>query len=74
MTQLKFFELTNYGSVIMYTFHRDALEEMAEYLKQRWKDKYVQSEKNWMKLSVKTEKDGEMLLNNEDFRRVLYGE
>jgi hypothetical protein len=58
----------------MYTFHRDALEEMAEYLKQRWKDKYVQSEKNWMKLSVKTEKDGEMLLNNEDFRRVLYGE
>jgi hypothetical protein len=50
------------------------MEEMAEPLKQRWKDKYVQSEKNWMKLSVKTEKDGEMLLNNEDFRRVLYGE
>ncbi len=57
----------------MYTFHRDALEEMAEHVKNRWKDKYEQSEKNWMKLSKKDEKDGYMLLKNEDFRRVLYG-
>ena len=74
MTRLKFFELNNSGNVVMYTFHRDALKEMAEHGKNRWKDKYDQSEKNWVKLSKKDEKDGEMLLKNEDFRRVLYGE
>ena len=29
--------------------------------------------KNWLGLAKKDEKDGEMLLKNEDFRRVLYG-
>ena len=74
MTRLKFFERDNDGSVVMYTFHRDAVEEMAEHVKNRWKDKFEQSEKNWLGLAKKDEKDGEMLLNNEDFRRVLYGE
>lgn len=74
MTRLKFFELNNDGSVVMYTFHRDAVEDMAEHVKNRWKDKYEQSEKNWLGLAKKDEKDGEMLLKNEDFRRVLYGE
>jgi len=74
MARLKFFERDNDGSVVMYTFHRDAVEEMAEHVKNRWKDKFEQSEKNWLGLAKKDEKDGEMLLNNEDFRRVLYGE
>lgn len=73
MTRLKFFERDNDGSVVMYTFHRDAVEEMAEHVKNRWKDKFEQSEKNWLGLAKKDEKDGEMLLKNEDFRRVLYG-
>jgi arylamine N-acetyltransferase len=74
MTRLKFFERDNNGSVVMYTFHQDAVEEMVEHVKNRWKDKYEQSEKNWLELTKKDEKDGEMLLKNEDFRRVLYGE
>jgi hypothetical protein len=74
MARLKFFERDNDGSVVMYTFHRDAVEEMAEHVKNRWKDKFEQSEKNWLGLAKKDEKDGEMLLKNEDFRRVLYGE
>lgn len=73
MTRLKFFERDNDGSVVMYTFHRDAVEEMAKHVKNRWKDKFEQSEKNWLGLAKKDEKDGEMLLKNEDFRRVLYG-
>ena len=73
MTRLKFFERDNDGSVVMYTFHRDAVEEMVEHVKNRWKDKFEQSEKNWLKLAKKDEKDGEMLLKNEDFRSVLYG-
>ena len=57
----------------MYTFRREALEEMASHVKNRWKDRYELSEKNWMKQSGKDSKDGEMLLKNEDFRSVLYG-
>jgi len=73
MARLKFFERDNDGSIVMYTFHRDAVEDMAEHVKNRWKDKFEQSEKNWLGLAKKDEKDGEMLLKNEDFRRVLYG-